>query len=77
MGLIACMQNKIGDNKNEIVFLSHGDCEEEANYLAEKIKERFGIEKFMINNIGAVVGSHSGPDTIALFFVGNDKIEEQ
>lgn len=77
MGLIACMQNKIGDNKNEIVFISHGDCEEEAKYLAEKIKERFGIEKFMINNIGAVVGSHSGPDTIALFFVGNDKIEEQ
>lgn len=76
MGLISCMQNKIGGNKNEIVFISHGDCLEEAQYVAEKIKERFGITEFMISTIGPVVGSHSGPDTIALFFVGDNRFEE-
>lgn len=75
MGMVACMQNKIGNNKNEIVFISHGDCLQDAEYLADKIKERFGINEFMISTIGPVVGSHSGPDTIALFFIGDNRLE--
>ena len=75
MGLVSCMENKVKDIKNEIVFISHGDCIDDAYFVAEKIKEMFGINDFMINTIGPVVGSHAGPDTVALFFVGKDKVE--
>lgn len=75
MTLVQCMESKIKDPENQIVFISHGDCPEDAEYVSEKVKEKFGISDFMINTIGPVVGSHSGPDTVALFFVGKDKIE--
>lgn len=54
--------------KNQTVFISHGDCIEDAEFLSEKIKERFGVKDIMINYIGATIGSHSGPGTVAVFF---------
>ena len=56
--------------KNDIIFLSHGDCYEDALYVQEQIKKRFGIEKFMISPVGPTIGAHSGPGTVALFFMG-------
>lgn len=56
---------------NDIVFISHGDSLEDAEFVAAQIKERFGIEHFLINYISPTIGSHSGPGTIALFFMGN------
>ena len=46
---------------------------EDANLVAENIKERFGIDTFLINHIGPTVGAHSGPGTIALFFIGESR----
>ena len=57
--------------KNDVVFISHGDDLEAAEFVRDMIKERLGIENFLINNIGPVIGSHAGPGTIALFFLGN------
>lgn len=76
MGLVSCMENKI-ENENQTVFISHGDCIEDADFLAKKVEEKFGIKDFLISTIGPVIGSHSGPDTVALFFVGKDKIENK
>lgn len=73
MGLVACMENKVKNTKNDIVFISHGDCLDDAKFVAEKVKEKFGINNFLIGTIGAVVGSHSGPDTVALFFLGENR----
>lgn len=73
--LVDQMQERIKDSpiENDIVFISHGDCEDEAVMLADMIKERFGIENFMINYICPTIGSHSGPGTIALFFMGKER----
>lgn len=73
--LVDYMEQKMGTyrTKNDIVFISHGDALEDANLVAEDIKERFGIDTFLINHIGPTVGAHSGPGTIALFFMGESR----
>lgn len=73
--LVDKMEELIGSYKsqNDIIFISHGDAEEDAEYVAKKIEERFNIKSFLINSIGSVVGSHSGPGTIALFFMGEKR----
>ena len=55
------------------VFISHGDCIEDAQYLANQIKERFGITSILISHIGPTIGTHSGPGTVALFFLGHER----
>ena len=60
-------------NVNETVFISHGDCIEDAEYLANRIRTELSIGDVKINYVGAVIGSHSGPGTLALFFLGNER----
>lgn len=71
--LVDCMEQQIGDwkDKNDIVFISHGDCLEDAETLASMIQERLGIENFMIDYVGPTIGAHSGPGTLALFYLGD------
>lgn len=75
LSLVDRMEKQIGSyrepDKNEYVFISHSDCREDAEFLAAEIKKRFGYDKFMINYIGPVIGSHTGPGTVALFFWGD------
>lgn len=59
--------------EKQIVFISHGDCLEEAKYLANKIRDRFGIKNILINCVDPVLGAHSGPGTMALFFLGTER----
>lgn len=61
------------EDKNELVTIAHGDCIEDAEYVAEQIKEKYGIKEVMINGIGTVIGSHTGPGVVALFFMGNER----
>lgn len=61
------------DLKNQTVFISHGDCLEEANFLADIMRSRFGVQKVVISYVGPVIGAHSGPGTIALFFLGTER----
>ncbi len=55
------------------VFISHGDCEDDAKLLAKMLKEQNGVEVEVITEVGPVIGAHSGPGTLALFFVGNER----
>ena len=75
IGLVDCMEKQLGDwkDKNDIIFISHGDCPEDAQFVADLIKERFGYENFMIDYIGATIGAHSGPGTVALFYMGDPR----
>ena len=59
--------------KNDIVFISHGDALEEAQAVADLVKEKFGIDQFLIHFVGPSIGAHSGPGTLALFFMGESK----
>ena len=62
------------DVKNKLVaFISHGDCEEDAKYLAEKVKREAGFKDVIIGYVGSVIGSHSGPGTLALFYLGAER----
>ena len=75
--LVDYMEEKMGsrmqENKEDYVFISHGDALEDAEYVKKRIQERFGMEHFLINNVGPVIGAHSGPGTIALFFMGESR----
>ena len=59
--------------ENETVFISHGDCLEDAQYVAQQLKEKYGVKEVIISYVGAVIGSHAGPGTVALFFLGNQR----
>lgn len=58
---------------NETMFISHGDCLEDAQYLANLLKEHHGAKFVHINHVGAVIGSHAGPGVLALFFMGKHR----
>ena len=60
-------------DKDTPIYIGHGDCPEDAQAVAAMIKERFGREVTLINYIGMVIGAHSGPGTVALFFVGKNR----
>ena len=57
----------------QTVFISHGDCEEDALALKEMIEKEFSPKEIQINPIGPVIGAHSGPGTLALFFLGTKR----
>ncbi|MBQ8432156.1 MAG: DegV family protein [Clostridia bacterium] len=67
------MKKSMHSTGNEVVYISHGDCIEDAQYLAGRIKTELGIPQVDINYVGPVIGSHSGPGTLALFFFGNER----
>ena len=73
--LVDHMEETAIDPSAQTVFISHGDCLEDVNKVVEDVKRRFGIpaERFVINNVGPVIGAHSGPGTVALFFLGSKR----
>ena len=62
-----------GDWDNSTVFICHADAKDDAQTLAAIVKEKYGVKEAFIGNLGAVIGSHAGPGTLALFFMGNEK----
>ena len=73
ISLVDCMETQIGSwkDKNDIIFIGHGDCEEDARFVADLIRQRLGFETFLIDYIGPTIGAHSGPGTVALFYMGD------
>ena len=71
--LVQHLADTVAEGENETIFVSHGDCAEDADYVAEKLRGRFGIVHIETNFIGPVIGSHSGPGTVALFWLGSHK----
>ena len=59
--------------EEQTVFISHGDCLEDAQYVAEQVRRKFGVQDIRINYVGPVIGAHSGPGTVALFFIGTQR----
>lgn len=73
LALVDHMGQTALDAANGTVFISHGDCEADARFVAEEITRRFGNRNISINFVGPVIGNHSGPGTVALFFVGSKR----
>ena len=61
------------DKAGGTVFISHGDCLEDAQKLADMLRERYGAGVAKIVYVGPVIGAHSGPGTMALFFLGEHR----
>ena len=73
--LVDMMEERMKSRReeNDIVFISHGDCMEDALLLKKQVEERFGIQAFLIDYVGPTIGAHSGPGTLALFFMGEKR----
>ena len=71
--LVDKMEKTAIDPVNQVVFISHGDCLEDAHTVEKMVKERFGVKEVYINYVGPVIGAHSGPGTLALFYVGSER----
>lgn len=71
--LMKKMQETAVNPAEQVVFISHGDCEKEAKKLADMVRESIGVKEIVINPIGPIIGAHSGPGTVALFFLGTKR----
>lgn len=71
--LVEMMEENIIDPEEQTIAISHGDALEDALYLKELILEKFKVKEIIINHVGPVIGAHSGPGTIALFFLGGNR----
>ncbi len=70
---LAAKPGQLGGENNDIMFICQADCMDDANTLANLVKEKYGVKEVFIGNLGAVIGSHAGPGTLALFFMGKEK----
>lgn len=76
-GSLDALMDRIGelatDPSQQVVFLSHTDSHDEASQMASDIKARYGVKEVIVNHIGPVIGAHTGPGCIALFFMGKHR----
>ena len=73
MALVDQMEKAAIDPKEQTIFISHGDCEDDVQIVADEIRKRFGTETIHINYVGPVIGAHTGAGVVALFFVGKER----
>lgn len=71
--LIDMVKEQITNPEEQVIALAHGDCEEEANYVADRIKEECKVKDVIIRFYDTCTGSHVGPGTIAVFFMGEHR----
>lgn len=65
------MKSSVTDTS--VMWICHGDCIEDAEYLAARAKEELGVKEIFIDYTGVVIGCHSGPGTLAIFYLGNER----
>lgn len=70
---LAAKPGQLGGENNDIMFICQADCLGDAEALAAMVKEKYGVKEVFIGNLGAVIGSHAGPGTLALFFMAEQK----
>ena len=73
LALVDHMAQTALDPAQQTVFISHGDCLADAEFVADAIRTRLGVTDIRINYVGPVIGNHSGPGTVALFFLGSGR----
>ncbi len=71
--LLDMMKETAISPETQTVYISHGDCYDDAKTLADMITAEYGITDILINEVGPVIGAHSGPGTLALFFLAKER----
>lgn len=73
---VEALAKKYGElisDKTAPIYISHGDCLEDAELLKRMLKEKYNADVEIITDVGPVIGAHSGPGTLALFFIGKNR----
>ena len=73
LALVDHMEKTAVNPEDYPVFISHGDCREDAEFVAEEVRRRLGVKEIYCNYVGPVIGSHTGAGVVTLFFVGNSR----
>ena len=71
--LLEKMKETAIDPEKQTVYICHGDCYDDAKKLADMVTAEFGITDILIDYVGPVIGAHSGPGTLAIFFIGRER----
>lgn len=67
------MKATVTEPETQTCFICHGDCEEDALYLANRMKTELGVPEVIVDFTGPVIGAHSGPGTVAIFYLGTER----
>ncbi|MCI8840955.1 MAG: DegV family protein [Oscillibacter sp.] len=73
LALVDHMEKTAVEPERYPVFISHGDCREDAEFVAEEVRRRLGVREVYIHYVGPVIGSHTGAGVMTLFFVGRER----
>lgn len=73
--IIEMIGKNVIDPENQILYVSHADNLEKAKLYGEAIKEKYGFKDIFYSNIGTIIGSHTGPGLVAVFFIGKERTE--
>lgn len=73
LALVDHMEKTAVDPAEQTVFISHGDCRADVDFVAEEIRRRFGTKDIRVSYVGPVIGSHTGAGVVALFFLGTER----
>ena len=71
--MIRHMEKAVVEPENQMIFISHGDSLDDAKYIEKQVKKKFNVKSIEIGPIGPVIGAHSGPGTLALFYLGTSR----
>jgi len=71
--LFSLVEERGADLRNQTVYISHGDCEDEAKQLAEQMKEKLGVKEVVVSYLGPVIGSHTGVGMMAVFLIADGR----
>lgn len=67
-------QKRAVNPQEQVMFINHADCEEDAQYLADMLKRQLQVKDVIVNTLGPVIGSHTGPGLLVVFFLGENRI---
>jgi len=72
---IEYLVKKLGEDATDLdtVFIAHGDCPEDAAALEKIVKEQYGVKNVLTGYVGGVIGAHTGPGVLVLFFMGKQR----
>lgn len=71
--IVDMMGKQMEGYENDLVMVTHGDCLEDAEYVKSQIQKKYGIQNVVINGIGTVIGTHTGPGVVAVFCMGEKR----
>ncbi len=71
--LLEILENRIVNPEEQTIFINHGDCPDEAEYLKDLVLSEVKVKDVMVNYVGPIIGTHTGPGMLCMVFLGDDR----